>query len=267
MAFPFPRILLTALILLAPLMDAGAEPRTFTSADGGKLEGSILQADEKTVTIERKADKRKFTIPLTGLSAGDQEFIREWRQSSENVRVTVTATKRRSARERKDEASAGTTSIAASRATAEKWYWEIKVTNQRKDPVDSLYLHYSQYVGVQDRNYPAKALARQSNGNLVIPALPAFGSVTVRTEDIDTFSMNAVSSTENATTIRRTSEKWKEALNGLNLEVYRKHSLVAGLATGSNASAGLQPEAREREAWRESEIAKQLPAPTPPAKS
>lgn len=57
-------------LCLAPVLDG----RTWTSADGKKIEAEFVESDGKNVTI-RRSDGRKFTLAHEKLSATDREFI------------------------------------------------------------------------------------------------------------------------------------------------------------------------------------------------
>jgi sulfatase modifying factor 1 len=50
--------------------------RTWTSADGRTLEARYLEMDGSKVRIEN-ASGRKFTVPLTGFSTADQEYVKK----------------------------------------------------------------------------------------------------------------------------------------------------------------------------------------------
>jgi len=47
----------------------------FTSADGRKLEAKALKMDERTVTVERRSDKKQFTLELSNISAADRDWL------------------------------------------------------------------------------------------------------------------------------------------------------------------------------------------------
>ena len=49
--------------------------RTLTTADGRKLEGTILSKDVTSIQFRRTTDGKEFTLELTKLSAEDQAFI------------------------------------------------------------------------------------------------------------------------------------------------------------------------------------------------
>ncbi len=70
-----PTVPLTLLVLaLATAGAAAAELRTWTAADGRKIEGSLRKASPTEIQVVRK-DGYAFTIPLENLSKGDQDFI------------------------------------------------------------------------------------------------------------------------------------------------------------------------------------------------
>ena len=54
-----------------------AEVRTWTAADGRKLEAEFVTATEKNVTLRHKSDGRRFTLPLDKLSDDDKQWVTE----------------------------------------------------------------------------------------------------------------------------------------------------------------------------------------------
>lgn len=60
--------------------EEAGEYRTFTSTQGQSLKAKIVSATEADVKIVRE-DGKEFTMPLTRLSAADQEFIKGWRDA------------------------------------------------------------------------------------------------------------------------------------------------------------------------------------------
>jgi sulfatase modifying factor 1 len=66
----------TFLLLLAVTLTAKEPIRTWTSADGRTLEARYLEMVGTKVRIEN-ASGRKFTVPLTGFSSADQEYVKK----------------------------------------------------------------------------------------------------------------------------------------------------------------------------------------------
>jgi formylglycine-generating enzyme required for sulfatase activity len=66
----------TFLFLLAVTLTAEEPVRTWTSADGRTLEARYLEMVGSKVRIEN-ASARKFTVPLTGFSSADQEYVKK----------------------------------------------------------------------------------------------------------------------------------------------------------------------------------------------
>ena len=66
----------TFLLLLAVTLFAKEPTRTWTSADGRTLEARYLEMVGTKVRIEN-ASGRKFTVPLTGFSSADQEYVKK----------------------------------------------------------------------------------------------------------------------------------------------------------------------------------------------
>jgi len=51
------------------------ETRTWTAADGRTLEAEFVSANEKNVTLRRKADGRRFTLSLDKISEADRKWV------------------------------------------------------------------------------------------------------------------------------------------------------------------------------------------------
>ena len=67
---------LTFLLLLSVTLIAKEPLRTWTSSDGRTLEARYLEMVGTKVRIEN-ATGRKFTVPLTGFSSADQEYVKK----------------------------------------------------------------------------------------------------------------------------------------------------------------------------------------------
>jgi hypothetical protein len=55
-----------------------ASARTFTDAQGRKLEAEVVAVQQGQVRI-RRADGQEFTLPVTTFSAADQAFLQQWK--------------------------------------------------------------------------------------------------------------------------------------------------------------------------------------------
>lgn len=64
-----------AAFLIAPALTA-REMRTFTNADGKKIDAELLDVRDGKVRI--MANRKVFDVPVDTLSAEDQEFLKEW---------------------------------------------------------------------------------------------------------------------------------------------------------------------------------------------
>ena len=69
---------LAPILALSLCVLAVAEPRTWTSSDGKKIEAEFIESDGETVTI-RRDDGKKFTLPLDRFSEADRKFVAEQR--------------------------------------------------------------------------------------------------------------------------------------------------------------------------------------------
>lgn len=70
----FPALAVAALLTLPAL--SAREVRTFTNADGKKIEAELLDVRDGKARI--MANRRVFEVPVTSLSAEDQEYLKEW---------------------------------------------------------------------------------------------------------------------------------------------------------------------------------------------
>src|SRR6056300_681206 len=66
----------TFLFILAVTLAAKEPIRTWTSSDGRTLEARYIEVVGTKVRIEN-ASGRKFTVPLTGFSSADQEYVKK----------------------------------------------------------------------------------------------------------------------------------------------------------------------------------------------
>jgi predicted peptidase len=63
-------------LAIQPNAEAG-EVRTWTAADGRTLEAEFVSANERSVTLRRKTDRKRFTLPLDKISEADRNWIEE----------------------------------------------------------------------------------------------------------------------------------------------------------------------------------------------
>lgn len=61
---------------LFALLVSTATARTWTSSDGNQLEAEFVDANEKSVTIRRESDGRRFTMELSKFSQDDQDWVK-----------------------------------------------------------------------------------------------------------------------------------------------------------------------------------------------
>jgi hypothetical protein len=67
---------ISSILLLAVTLTAKEPIRTWTSADGRTLEARYLEMVGTKVRI-KNASGRTFTVPLTGFSQADQEYVKK----------------------------------------------------------------------------------------------------------------------------------------------------------------------------------------------
>lgn len=63
--------------LLSTMLVATSYSRTFTNADGRKMEGEMISATETHVVVKSLKNQRRYTIEISTLSEEDQRFIAE----------------------------------------------------------------------------------------------------------------------------------------------------------------------------------------------
>ena len=71
-----PLVLVSLITGFAAPLAMAEDSRTWTSSDGKKLEAEFLSATEENVTIRRKTDGKRFTLPLERLSEADREYVK-----------------------------------------------------------------------------------------------------------------------------------------------------------------------------------------------
>lgn len=71
------RYRLPVFALIALLLPAIADARTWTSTQGQELEAEFVSTDGTSVVLRRTTDKQEFTLALSRLSAADQTWIKE----------------------------------------------------------------------------------------------------------------------------------------------------------------------------------------------
>jgi len=72
---------LLSLLLLASNVDA----RFWTNQSGRTFEGDFVEIDDNAVTIRRKSDRRKFTMPIKDLSQADQDYIKKLQEKDDGL--------------------------------------------------------------------------------------------------------------------------------------------------------------------------------------
>jgi len=71
-------VLTTLLTLTAPAQDAASWARTFTSSDGRQLKAIPVSKNDTSVTVRKPEGGPPLVLPLAGLSAADQAFVKAW---------------------------------------------------------------------------------------------------------------------------------------------------------------------------------------------
>ncbi len=58
---------------------------TFTSSEGAKFDGVILQIRSDSVTVKRTLDNTEFTLNQSRFSLEDQQYFEAWAETSRNM--------------------------------------------------------------------------------------------------------------------------------------------------------------------------------------
>lgn len=234
--FKFAGWKICGLLLLGALGTAAA--RTFTSTDGRKLEGEIVDADNNVVSIKRASDGRTLKVPVDSLSADNLKEIAEWRTAKALGKLVFTASKEKVSSTGKKGGGGALTNTRE-----QLWSWVITVKNNSSHPITGTTLRWAQVVERTDRNQAAvagaaKTVARGAQGTMQLPELGAFQSIKIKTDAIAvhdykyvSFSTSTGPSGGKTTTV--TSEKWDEVLSGLSVDVVRGNLPPAAWKTGA----------------------------------
>lgn len=72
--------ILAVVFLAVAAVEARAESRTWTNAEGRKIEAELIEVSSGNAVLNMKG--RNFTVPVGSLSPDDQEFIEEWKKGA-----------------------------------------------------------------------------------------------------------------------------------------------------------------------------------------
>ena len=71
--------LILPLLSLSILLSA-VDGRIWTSQSGQTFEGELIEADDKSATIRRTTDRRKFKMAINALSDADQSYLKHFKE-------------------------------------------------------------------------------------------------------------------------------------------------------------------------------------------
>jgi hypothetical protein len=203
-------------LLLLPTVSvaaaAPAEPHTFTDQFGRTFAGEVVEANDTQAKI-RRADGQEFDLAIASLSPADSAYVSQWRREHAVVRLRLEAGQFHSTGPNQSRNS------ASLQQTVEAGY-DIKVTNDSRDPAAGLRLEYNVFA-LRDG---ADARVR---GFAAVGPLALKQSVTVRTEPV---AYTKSTSTRGATS--QTAE-----VKGLWARVLQDGKLVAELLTSEGLRA------------------------------
>lgn len=129
-------------LLLLPVVAASAanasEPHTFTDRFGRTFAGEVVEANDTQAKV-RRADGQEFQLAIANLSPADAAYVAQWRREHVVVRVRLEAGQFHGTGPNQSRNS------ASLQQTVEAGY-DIKVTNDSRDPAAGLRLEYNVFV-------------------------------------------------------------------------------------------------------------------------
>lgn len=136
------RIWAALALLLLLLVDASAaaslESHTFTDQFGRIFVGEVVEATDAQIKV-RRADGQEFELAVANLSPADATYVAQWRREHVTVRLRLEAGQYHNTGPNQSRNS------AALQQTVEVGY-DIKVTNDSRDPATGLRLEYNVFA-------------------------------------------------------------------------------------------------------------------------
>lgn len=196
----------------------------FTNPDGKTFEGEIVNGNEKTVTIERKGDKKTFVMERARLSEYDQAHVAKWIIDNPNVRLSIKTVKKSV-----DADTPDTRSVK----TSEEFY-EIEIRNESSQATPQLELRYMQrQTSRQSTEQGNRTSSNPGNAEVIhIQPIPAFRSTVVNSRSVKSVKTSHVSTetkqlSNGRTRIDQQSSKSRSGLSGISLVIFHKERKVA----------------------------------------
>lgn len=180
-------------ILLATFM-ARAEPRTFTNAEGRKVEGELMMVENETAVL-KLANGKLAKVPMGSLSPEDKTYVNTWWEENKNkigpmdVRLTIDKKADRIERQvtRPKPAAGGKPAAnqVTKKLTIDDFHYVCALKNYSPKIINGLTLDYIIYKRVIGRDKVSlKNTIEEITGTKEIRHLEAFGSEAFETEKV-----------------------------------------------------------------------------------
>lgn len=196
----------------------------FTNPDGKTVEGEIVNANDKTITIERTSDKKSFTIARARLSEADQAHATQWISDNPNVRLSIKTVKK----------SKDIEAPAVNVATTPGECYEIEIRNESAQASPELTLRYMlrQTKRVSTGTGNSSITTAGEVDVIRIPSIPAFRSTVISSRTVESVKTSHVSTettrlADGRTRVDLDSSKSKSGLSGISLVIFHKNTKVA----------------------------------------
>jgi hypothetical protein len=204
------RIWAALALLLLPLAVASAaaspDSHTFTDQFGRTFTGEIVEATDAQIKV-RRADGQEFEMTLASLSPADTAYVAQWRREHVTVRLRLEAGQFHNTGPNQSRNS------ATLQQTVEVGY-DIKVTNDSRDPTAALRLEYNVF-------------ALRNGTDTRVRGFAAVGPLTLKqTTTIRTEAVNYTKSTSTRGVASQTAE-----VKGLWARVLLEGKIVAEFLT------------------------------------
>lgn len=197
-----------------------ALPRQFTSMEGKTFEGTVVSATGDSAVIQRTTTGQKVTVKTDILSEADRQFIRQWKIENPSFQLTYDVTRIAN-------------DFGNAKPENRTYCYEIRITNASKDPTPELklYYHYNRKVRTRGDGLVGDLHKEPDYGNLVVPTIPAGGSVTLATarihlDDQTVTSQSTVRMSDGTRRVSIDSSSRKEVLNGIAFDLYLGNQMV-----------------------------------------
>lgn len=152
--------------------------RVFTSKDGKEITAEV--AGVSGAGVDLVVNGRNYTVPLDSLSAGDQEYVREWAKANKTYAFVYLAD------EIQDLSKRSVTREKMSKTELTTWNYAVKITNRTRENLENLIVKYNVVIRqTTDNDGDKKEISKIQSGSADIPTLKPgdpFSFATVATE-------------------------------------------------------------------------------------